>query len=165
MIAKNNSQTLSSFAFQTGHWRVRHRKLEGPLTGHGKWFEFEGTCRAVEILDGAGNVDDFVIDDPAGAYRAATFRRLDPLTGEWCIYWADGRRSGFDPEMRGRFENGVGTFLGQDVVHGQDVFVRFIWSDIAPSRARWEQAFSTDREVWEVNWIMQFERMEEPNAR
>ncbi len=165
MTAMNKPPTLDSFAFQTGHWRVRHRKLQSPLTGHREWTEFEGTCRAVEILDGAGNVDDFVINDPGGAYRAATFRRLDPFTGEWCIYWADGRRSGLDPEMRGRFENGAGTFFGHDVVHGQDVFVRFIWSDIGPTRARWEQAFSTDGEAWEVNWIMQFERINEAKAQ
>lgn len=63
-----------AFAFQTGDWRVRHRKLRGRLVGSKEWVEFDGTCRAWEVMDGQGNLDDHLIGDPAGAYRAATFR-------------------------------------------------------------------------------------------
>lgn len=150
---------LHAFAFQTGFWRVRHRKLRHRLVGDTEWIAFEGTCRATEILDGAGNVDDFWLDDPAGGWRAATFRRLDPGTGDWLIYWADARREELDASMRGRFEDGIGIFNGRDTLNGRDIGVRFVWSDIGPDRARWEQAFSFDGEAWEVNWIMQFERL------
>lgn len=150
---------LHAFAFQTGDWVVRHRKLAQRLAGEVNWLEFGGSCRAYEILDGAGNVDDFLIDDPGGAYRAATFRRLDPTTGDWSIYWADSRRDGLDPPMRGRFHNGIGTFFGSDMLDGREIMVRFIWSDIGPARARWEQAFSLDGREWEVNWIMRFARV------
>jgi hypothetical protein len=153
---------LHAFAFQSGSWRVRHRKLRHRLVGDDRWIAFEGTCRAYELLGGAGNVDDFFLDDPAGAYRAATFRRLDPETGEWTIHWADARRDGVDPPVRGRFEDGVGRFFGEDMLDGQPVFVRFLWSDIGRDTARWEQAFSRDGETWEVNWIMTFERLPEP---
>jgi hypothetical protein len=151
--------SLHAFAFQTGDWRVRHRKLARRLVGETEWLEFGGTCTAREILGGAGNVDDFLIEDPAGAYRAATFRRVNLETGEWSIYWADSRRDGLDPPMRGRFKNGVGTFFGRDVLDGRDIHVRFLWSEIGPDRARWEQAFSFDGEAWEVNWIMHFTRI------
>jgi hypothetical protein len=59
--------------------------------------------------------------------------------------------------MRGRFSDGVGTFFGQDVLDGRDIKVRFVWSEIAPAHARWEQAFSLDGDSWEVNWIMHFD--------
>ncbi len=149
--------SLHAFAFQTGSWRVRHRKLAERLVGSTAWIEFGGTCHAHELLDGAGNVDDFFIDDPAGAYRAATFRRLDAATGEWSIYWADARRDGLDPPVLGRFQDGVGVF-------GRDIQVRFIWSGISPMHARWEQAFSLDGETWEVNWTMHFDRHVDPFA-
>lgn len=149
---------LHAFAFQTGAWTVRHRKLRRRLAGDDEWLEFAGTCTAFEILGGAGNVDDFWFDDPAGAYRAATFRRLDLQTGEWSIYWADPRRDGFDPPVRGWFTDGVGTFFGRDALDGREIAVRFIWSDIGPTRARWEQAFSLNGVEWEVNWIMHFTR-------
>lgn len=156
--------SLHAFAFQAGSWRVRHRKLARRLAGCSEWMEFGGTCFAYDLLGGAGNVDDFYIDDPAGPYRAATFRRLDAATGEWSIYWADARRPSLDPPMRGRFEDGVGVFHGRDSLDGRDIHVRFVWSEIGPDQARWEQAFSRDGETWEVNWIMQFERESEPAA-
>ena len=61
--------------------------------------------------------------------------------------------------MRGRFEDGVGTFYGEDVFEGRPIRVRFLWSDITPVSARWAQAFSPDGgETWETNWIMDFTR-------
>jgi hypothetical protein len=39
--------------------------------------------------------------------------------------------------------------------------VRYRWSDISATTARWEQAFSTDKgETWETNWIMRSTRVE-----
>lgn len=148
-----------AFRFQTGHWRVRHRKLKARLEGSTEWMEFEGTCTAWEVMDGAANVEDQVLGDPAGPYRAAAFRRLDPETGEWSIWWFDGRFPALDPPVRGRFENGIGTFLADDQLNGRPIKVRFVWSDTGTDRPRWEQAFSGDGgRTWETNWTMEFER-------
>ena len=153
-------QGRHAFAFQTGDWRVRHRKLKGRLVGSTEWIEFHGTCRAWEVMDGLGNLDDHLIPDPAGAYRAATFRQVDPGTGEWSIWWFDPRQTSLDPPVRGRFENRVGTFLADDRLRDKPIKVRFTWSGITASSARWEQAFSDDGgRTWEVNWTMQFERV------
>jgi len=147
------------FAFQTGHWRVRHRKLRRRLAGSADWFEFDGTCDAWEIMGGDGNLDDHFLDDPAGAYRAATFRRIDPETGDWLIWWADGRRGGLDSPMRGGFKDGKGVFFGKDVLNDRPIDVRFFWICNDPDAPRWEQAFSADGgRSWETNWIMTFSR-------
>jgi hypothetical protein len=61
--------------------------------------------------------------------------------------------------VQGRFENGVGTFMAQEMFEGRPIRVRFIWSDITPNGARWQQAFSEDDgKTWETNWVMEFER-------
>jgi hypothetical protein len=148
-----------AFAFQTGEWRVRHRKLRARLANCTDWVEFNGTCRAWEMLGGAGNVDDHWLDDPAGAYPAATVRRLDPETGDWSIWWLDGRLPGLGPPVHGGFRDGVGTFSGKDEHEGWPIDVRFLWSRITESGARWEQAFSADGgATWETNWVMTFTR-------
>ena len=158
--AEATADPLHAFAFQTGHWRVRHRKLKARLKGSTEWHEFEGLCDAVELLGGAGNVDDHWLDDPNGAYRAATFRRYDASRKSWSIWWFDQRSSELGPPVHGNFDKGVGTFLGDDMLDGRPIRMRFIWSAISASHARWEQAFSADAGAsWETNWIMAFDRL------
>lgn len=150
---------MGDFGFQTGEWRVRHRKLGTRLVGATDWLEFGGTCRAFEVMGGEANVEDQYLDDPAGACRASAFRRFDRETGQWSIWWHDARSGVLDPPVTGRFEDGVGTFFAEDWLNGQPIRIRFVWSGITADSARWEQAFSADGgATWEVNWTMAFER-------
>ena len=153
---------LGEFGFLAGDWRVKHRKLKHRLAGDTTWREFEGTTRGWTAMNGEGSFDDNLLDDPAGAYRAVTFRRRDPVTRHWAIWWFDGRVSGtnIDPPVVGSFIDGVGTFLASDTFEGKPIITRFIWSRITANSAHWEQVFSPDRgETWETNWTMQFERV------
>lgn len=147
------------FAFQTGTWRVRHRKLNRRLAGDMDWLAFDGECSAWEMLNGAANVDDHLLNDPIEVHRGASLRRYDPVQARWSIWWWDSRLSEIGPPVHGSFQNGIGTFSGVDRFDGQPIIVRFIWSEIMEESARWEQAFSADNGTsWEVNWIMHFER-------
>jgi hypothetical protein len=139
-----------------GTWRVHHRRLRERLAGSDEWDEFEGTSHAWPILDGAGNIDDNVLELPDGTYRAISLRTFDPATDQWSIWWLDGRAPGrLDPPVIGGFKDGIGTFLAGDTFNGRRILVRFLWSDISDTTCRWEQAFSTDGgTTWEVNWIM-----------
>ena len=65
---------VHDFDFQTGTWRVRHRRLTERLVGSDTWEEFDGTTTAWPILGGAGNVEGNVLELPAGTYRAAALR-------------------------------------------------------------------------------------------
>jgi hypothetical protein len=148
---------VHDFDFYMGSWRVHHRRLKTRLAGSDDWDEFEGTSRAWPLLDGAGNVDDNVLEAPSGAYRAVSLRSFDPATSQWSIWWLDGRNPArLDPPVVGGFAEGVGTFIAEDTFDGRPILVRFLWSDITPTTCRWEQAFSPDGgATWEVNWIME----------
>jgi hypothetical protein len=152
---------VHDFDFYMGTWRVHHRRLRERLAGSDVWDEFEGTSRAWPILDGAGNVDDNVLELPTGTYRAISLRTFDPATDQWSIWWLDGRTPGrLDPPVVGGFKHGIGTFLAADTFNGRRILVRFLWSDITETTCRWEQAFSTDGgTTWEVNWIMESTRI------
>ena len=156
-----NLASLHDFDFLVGSWRVHHRRLKERLAGSHEWVEFEGSCAMRPLMDGYGNVDDNVLNLPEGAYRAIGLRSYDPKEGLWAIWWVDGRNphAALDPPVKGRFENGVGTFYSDDTLRGKPVRVRYTWSHITPASARWEQAFSPDAgKTWEVNWVMDFVR-------
>jgi hypothetical protein len=152
---------LHDFDFLKGEWRVHHRKLKDRLVGSREWIEFDGTCSTRLLMGGYANVDDNVLDTPDGTYRGVALRSYDPKTGEWTIWWLDSRMAGkpLDPPVKGRFENGVGTFYSDDTLRGKPIRVRYTWSHITPRSAEWEQAFSPDGgKTWEVNWRMDFVR-------
>lgn len=112
------------------------------------------------ILGGRGNIEDNVIDLPAGAYRALALRSFDAEAGTWAIWWLDQRAPHqLDVPVIGGFENGVGAFYANDTLDGRPIRVRFLWLDTASGSPRWEQAFSPDDGAsWETNWTMQFTR-------
>lgn len=148
------------FDFQTGRWRVCHRRLKARLTGCIEWDEFGGTCEARPILGGLGNIEDNWLNFPGGELRAVALRSYDPASRSWAIWWLDGRYPHtLDAPLIGRFENGVGTFFVDDVHDGTPIKLRFLWLGTDTDTPHWEQAMSADGgKSWETNWTMDFER-------
>jgi hypothetical protein len=113
------------------------------------------------------NVEDHALDAPSGAYRAVGLRAFDPKTREWAIWWLDGRYpSGpLGPPVKGRFEDGVGRFYADYEQDGRPMRGRFVWSDVTPTSARWDQAASSDGgRTWAPNWVMTLQRASSPPA-
>jgi hypothetical protein len=155
--AAKNAAGLHDFDFLTGEWRVHHRTMRVA----GQWQEFDGRVNNRALTDGWANVEEHEFDRATGVTRAIALRVYDPKTAQWAIWWVDGRdpHRPMDPPVIGRFANGVGTFYSDEVHDGKPIRVRFIWSRITTTSARWEQAFSSDAgKTWETNWIMEFER-------
>lgn len=147
------------FDFYHGHWHVRNERLRRRLAGSDDWETFEATQRCRPLLDGIGNLDEFVTEW-GGGFRGMSLRLFDLQAKRWSIYWASNRSGVLEPPVTGRFENGVGTFHGRDTHEGRPVLARFIWSDISADSAHWQQAFSTDEGVsWETNWHMWMTRI------
>ena len=106
---------LHDFDFLVGHWRVHHRRLKERLANSHEWIEFDGTSVVHKVMGGHGLVDDNVLHFPPGAYRAAGLRVFDVKSGQWSIWWLDGRMplGPMDPPVRGSFRGGTGTFLAE----------------------------------------------------
>ncbi len=160
MEMTSQTSAPADFDFLVGQWHVHHRKLKHRLVGSQYWIEFDGTTVLKTLLGGLGNMDENVLRDPSGSYRALTFRLFSPETRQWSIWWVDGRRLALDPPVHGGFEGDVGLFYGDDVFGGHPIKVRFVWTKVDADQARWEQAFSADDgKTWETNWTMAFSRV------
>ena len=160
------STAPTDFDFAMGEWRVHHRRLLQRLAGCTEWVEFEGEMSTRAVLGGWGNVEDNLLHLPEGPYRALALRSFDPRSGQWSIWWLDGRQPGtLDVPVVGTFENDTGTFYADDTLEGVPIRVRFLWLTAHPDAPRWEQAFSTDGgATWETNWTMDFRRTREPSG-
>lgn len=153
----------ADFDFIFGDWTVSHRKLVDPTDpGCDEWFEFESTSHAEPIFGGLAHLDRIVCGPatPGGAWEGLTLRQFDPPERLWRIWWASSRNPGrVDPPLSGRFTDGVGQFVGDDVLAGRPIKLRFHWTHPQPARARWTQEFSHDAgRSWQLNWTMDFVR-------
>jgi len=149
---------MNDFDFLHGRFLVRNERLTARLVGSTDWETFHATNDCRPILGGVGNTDEFT-SDWNGGFRGMTLRLFDLERKEWSIYWASNRTGLLDPPVVGRFEAGVGTFYGRDTHQGTPVLARFLWSDITPTSALWQQALSTDDgSTWETNWRMHLTR-------
>lgn len=148
------------FDFLVGTWQVHNRRLKQRLVGSTNWEEFENSLVNWPVLGGFGNVGDNVFHAPGGTYRGVSLRSYDRDTRQWLSWWVDDRNpTHLTSPLRGSFEDGVGTFIGDDVFDGKPIKVRSQWSRVTPTSARWEQASSIDGgRTWETNWISELSR-------
>lgn len=148
------------FDFFLGSWSVKHRRLKQRLAGSHDWEEFAGTTTCWSLLGGLANLNDSIAHRSVGTGRGLGLRAYDAKTNTWADWWLDGRNpTRIDAPGIGRFENGIGTFLSDDVFDGRPIKVRGVFSSLAPGVAQWEQAFSPDGgRTWETNWVMRYTR-------
>ena len=145
------------FDFALGRWEFHLRRLRDPLTGSTEWVDYHGESHARPLWNGRANIDELRIESADGdVIDGLTLRLYDRETGEWKLYWANARNGALSlPPTVGRFaEDGHGEFYDREELNGRPILVRFIWSEITPTSAHFEQAFSLDDgATWEVNWI------------
>jgi hypothetical protein len=149
------------FDFLHGRWRVENEFLKKRLAGSADWDTFAATQEVAPILDGLGNIDEYVTERQGKKFIGVSLRLFSPKTNLWSIYWVDNFSAKLEDPVVGAFRDGVGTFISHDQHEGKPMLTRYLWSEITPKRARWEQALSLDDgTTWETNWVMKFTRAE-----
>jgi hypothetical protein len=152
------------FDWMVGSWKADLKRLVNPLTGAPpEWVEYEGTQTTTRILNGKAVMDEFIVDSPAAKAKveALTIRLYNPANQTWSIYWANAKNGEMSlPATVGRWTNGRGEFYDHEQLNGRWILVRYVWSDVTPVSAHFEQAFSVDGgKTWEVNWISNITRV------
>lgn len=150
------------FDFEVGTWKIHLKRLLHPLTGSTTWTEFDGTTVTRKLWDGRANIEQFETTSSANQIEGLTLRLYNPESHRWSIYWATSKDGILGIPTIGEFKNGQGEFYDQEPINGRVVLVRFIWSQITPTSAHFEQSFSDDGgKTWEVNWITNQTRISE----
>jgi hypothetical protein len=151
------------FDWMVGNWKAELKRLVDPLTDARTWVEYEGTQKTTTILGGKAVMDEFIVDSPATKTKveALTIRLYNPANQTWSIYWANARNGAFSmPATVGRWKDGRGEFYDHEQLNGRWILVRYVWSDVTPTSAHFEQAFSEDGgKTWAVNWISNITRV------
>jgi hypothetical protein len=143
------------FDFLAGEWRISHRRL---APGASEWDVFEGEATCWTILGGVGSVEELRI--PTRNFSGMGLRLLDIEKRIWSDFWVNAKSGVLTtPGQTGGFENGVGTFLTEDMENGKPVLYRGVWDEIGPNACRWRQGASyDDGETWTDSWIMNWRR-------
>jgi hypothetical protein len=153
----------ADFDFFIGYWSVAAKRLQHPLTGGQTWEPVTGTTRVLQILHGAGNVDEDEFQLPGKAYVGGMLRLFDAKQNQWSTYGLDRDSGALQPPQTGRFHAGRGEFYGDDEEAGRPIKVRHLYIDLTSDTCRWEQAFSVDDgKTWETNWVIDFTRLAPP---
>jgi hypothetical protein len=157
------------FDFEIGTWKIHLSRLQDRLAGSTTWVKFDGTSVTRKVWDGRANLEEFETDSPTGHIEGLTLRVYNPQTHQWSIYWANSKDPALGQPIQpmvGEFKNGRGEFYDQEQWKGRFVFVRFIWSEITPNSAHFEQSYSDDGgKTWEVNWITDQTRVKDESDK
>ena len=142
------------FDWEIGTWKTHVKRLQGVLTGAGKWVEYNGTSAVRGLVNGRANIVELSIEGPAGRIEGAALRLYEPEARRWTINYFNIGDGQLTPPLAGAFVDGVGTFCGEDTLRGKPILVRFVIAKQPSGDYRFEQAFSPDTgKTWEVNWI------------
>jgi hypothetical protein len=154
------------FDFEIGKWKAHLRYLRHRLAGSNDWEEFDGTVVTKPFMDGKGNLTEMNVESPTSHrnIRNIAVRLYNTTSHQWSIYGADDKSGVFDPPQIGQFDGKRGEFYASDIYQGRQVYIRFVWQNLGPTRTHFEQAFSADGgKTWEVNWIYDGTRMTGPS--
>jgi hypothetical protein len=155
VITAYSTSSKHDFDFFEGKWKLHNRKLKSRLDNCTEWIEFESTQEMYKVLNGIGNIDNFLATFDGQPFEGMTLRLFNPKTKLWSIYWADSNEGKLDPPVLGSFENNVGHFVTKDTFNGKNILVIFRWDATDKDNPIWSQAFSDDNgKTWEWNWYM-----------
>lgn len=161
IITPSATSSAQDFDFYVGKWKLHNRKLKTKFDQCTEWIEFESTQEMYKILNGLGNIDNYLATFDGEPFEGMSLRLFNPKTKLWCIYWADSNEAILQPGVLGSFDQYIAHFFTKDVFNGKEILIVFRWDVRDKEKPIWSQAFSDDNgNSWEWNWYMHFSKFE-----
>jgi hypothetical protein len=160
IITASPTSSKRDFDFYEGKWKLHNRKLKTRLDNCTQWTEFESTQEMYRVLNGIGNIDNYLATFDGVPFEGMSVRLFNTKTRLWSIYWADSIEGKLDPPVVGSFENNVAHFFTRNILNDKKILIVFRWDVRDKENPVWSQAFSADNgKTWEWNWYMYFTRL------
>ncbi|MBK9382092.1 MAG: hypothetical protein IPN39_12290 [Chitinophagaceae bacterium] len=160
IITASPTSSKHDFDFYEGKWKLDNKKLKDRLNNCTEWTTFESTQEMYRVLNGVGNIDNYLATFNGVPFEGMSVRLFNPATRLWSIYWADSTEGILQPPVVGSFENNKGHFFTKDIFKEKKIIVVFRWDLSDKENPVWSQAFSADNgKTWEWNWYMYFSRI------
>ncbi|MCV9926109.1 hypothetical protein OIU83_00455 [Flavobacterium sp. LS1R49] len=155
IILPSLTSSKDDFDFFQGKSNIINKKLKYRFSDCTEWIEFPSTQEMHKVLNGIGNIDNFLAEFDGVPFEGMTVRLFNPETKLWSIYWSDSNTGVLDKPVIGSFEKKVGHFFSRDIYEGKKVIQLFRWDARDKNNPIWSQAMSVDNgETWEWNWYM-----------
>ena len=159
IITASPGSSQQDFDFYIGKWKLRNKKLKTRLNNCTEWLTFESTQEMYPVLNGLGNIDNYLATFDGQPFEGMSVRLFNPKTKLWSIYWADSNEGVLQKPVVGSFDNNIAHFFAKDSFQDREILVVFRWDITDKENPIWSQAFSIDNGAsWEWNWYMYFSK-------
>lgn len=162
IIIPAETSSKNDFDFFVGKWKVHNRLLKINADKTTVWQEFEATQEMYKVLEGIGNIDNFIAIRNGQPFEGMTVRLFNPQYRLWSIYWVDSKYGILGlPPVVGSFKNNVGHFFCKEIINNKNVITVYRWDARDKNNPIWSQTMSDDNgTTWQDwNWTMYMHRI------
>jgi len=160
----SNTIPITNFDFLEGVWQIDSRHQRSRMNDDQVWLQNDLETEYQILLGGL-----VALNQTYGAFNGRPMhgfmmRTYDPDIDQWTMQWMSRGYPHLTEQVRGRFRDGFGEFLGTEVNQGRTFAMRFRWYRLGDDHAYWEQSYQDpDSGEWEVNWMMELRRAASDN--
>jgi hypothetical protein len=132
------------FDFSTGVWHTHIRLALDPFSPSSEVIELNGTVTTRLIWGGRARLEEIEADGPKGHWEGLSLFLYNPQSHQWSQTFINSKAGVLSGSLVGEFHGGRGELYQHDTYHDKSIFVRALWSEIAPNPHRYTESFSND---------------------
>jgi len=85
IITASPTSSKHDFDFYEGKWKLHNRKLKTRLNNCTEWTEFESTQEMYRVLNGIGNIDNYLATFDGVPFEGMSVRLFNPKIMEYLL--------------------------------------------------------------------------------
>jgi len=120
------------------------RRVLDPFSASSDVIELNGTVTIRSVWGGRARLEEIEADGPKGHWEGLSLFLYNPQSHQWSQSFLNSKTAVRPWSLVGEFHDGRGELYAHDTYHDKSIFVRGVWSEVAPNSHRYTEAFSND---------------------